>query len=614
MESKKQLNGFIKLEMNKFLRPLIDLLVYIKIFQQYLGAKMYFIFLFSTIASVLEGIGILMLLPLLESMGSIEKSNSSSGVFIEILTSTIDFFGLSHSTISVLFLIAAIFIIKGTLSFISLTINSYLIGILLKNIKVDLFEMYTNMSYSYYTSKNTGDFINLIAEQPNRAIESFKQLVILGSHLINTVVLIIIAFGISSSFGLLAVVGGIFLLSLFMRMNAYVQGLSRINAIENSTLNNWLIQVLHSFKYLVSTNQIKNLKFKIYSSINILTSNQIKSGIAGGFTQAIREPLAVVIIILIIYFQLVVFEHRLEPIIVSIALFYRALNSTLAVQSAFQGTFQLIGSMELINEEYQNQKLNRVDTGEVKIYDFKKEIVFKNVFFRYPKSKTDCLKNLNLKIKVNSSIGIVGESGSGKTTFVDLITLLHPLRKGSVSIDGISAQKIEKESWRNQISYISQDTVIFDDTIANNITMWAKTDDSLQIKMEEVSKQANILDFIKSLPEGFQTRVGDRGIQLSGGQRQRIFIARELFRKTSILILDEATSSLDSKAERSIQNSIEEIKGKFTLIIISHRISTLKNVDTIVVIENGSISQMGSYNDLKERSNAFQSLISYQNI
>ena len=266
---------------------------------------MYFIFVFSTLASLLEGFGIMMLLPLLESIGSLEKSGGASGAFSEFLYNIIDFLGLPSSAASVLFLITVIFIFKSILSFIAFTINAYLIGVLLKNIKVDLFELYTNMSYSYYASKNTGDFINLIAEQPNRAIESFKQLILFGSHLINTIVLIILAFSISFSFGLLAVVAGLLLLILFLRMNAFVQGLSRINAKENSILNQWLVQVLHGFKYLVSTNQIKKLKRNIFSSINILTSNQVKSGIAGGFTQAIREPLAVVLIIVIISLLLI---------------------------------------------------------------------------------------------------------------------------------------------------------------------------------------------------------------------------------------------------------------------------------------------------------------------
>jgi len=586
--------------MSNFLKPLSDILLYIRMFQYYLGPKMYLIFLFSLISSLLEGLGILMLLPLLEGLGGLEQNNFGENGVSFFLFKLFNFFGLPFSTISVLSVILVLFVLKGIITMITLSINSYMIGMLLKNIKVNLFELYTKMSFSYYTSKNTGDFINLIGEQPNRAIESFRQLILFGANLINTIVLITLAFTMSSSFGILATIAGILLLFLFMSMNSYVQNLSRINASENANLNKWLVQILHGFKYLVSTNQIRNLKKNIFSSIDILTSNHIKSGIAGSFTQSVREPLAVILIIGIIYFQLIIFELRLEPILVSIALFYRALNSTLAVQSSLQATFQLIGSMELINKEYKNQKKHSVRNGYGEIKNFEKFIEFKNVSFTYQNSQNPCLTKVNVKIEAKSTIGIVGESGSGKTTLVDLITLLNYSTEGELFIDGISAKDINKDNWRNQIGYISQDTVIFDDTIANNISMWKDTS-SRRERLIEIAKQANILDFIESLPNGFDTSVGDRGIQLSGGQKQRIFIARELYREPNILILDEATSALDTKAESIIQKSIEKIQGELTIIIIAHRTSTIRSVDKILLLENGKITQTGSYNELKAK-------------
>ena len=595
--------------MSNFFKPLTDIVLYTRMFQHYLGAKMYLIFLFSIIASLLEGLGILMLLPLLRSVGTLGQNNFKENGLSLFLFELFDFFGLSSSTISVLFMIVVLFVLKGIIIMVTLSINSYMIGALLKNIKINLFELYTRMSFSYYTSKNTGDFINLITEQPNRAIESFRQLILFWAHLINTIVLTILAFAMSSSFGILALTAGVFLLILFLRMNSYVQIISRINANENSILNKWLVQILHGFKYLVSTNQIKTLKKNIFSSIDILTSNQIKLGIAGSFTQSVREPLAVILIIGIIYFQLIVFELKLEPILVSIALFYRGLNSILAVQSSFQATFQLIGSMELINKEYHRQHDNSVKNGELEIKNFKKSIEFKNVFFKYKNTKKSCLINLNLKIEAKSTVGIIGKSGSGKTTLVDLITLLNETSQGKLLIDDISSKEIDKEKWRNQIGYISQDTVIFDDSIANNICMW-KESASEKERLIQVAEQANILEFIKSLPKGFETQVGDRGVQLSGGQKQRIFIARELYRRPNILILDEATSSLDYNSESKIQKSIENIQGELTLLIIAHRISTLMNADKIILIEEGMIKDIGSYNELKKKSNSFKKLIS----
>jgi len=182
--------------------------------------------------------------------------------------------------------------------------------------------------------------------------------------------------------------------------------------------------------------------------------------------------------------------------------------------------------------------------------------------------------------------------------------------EGLIFIDDIPTGSIKKSTWRDQIGYVSQEAIIFDDTIANNISLWQSNDLN---KLRDAAKQANILDFIESLPNGFNTVVGDRGVLLSGGQKQRIFIARELFRKPKVLILDEATSALDSKSEKNIQKSIESLKGKLTVIIIAHRLSTIKNVDKIYVIENGKIIEEGTYEDLKMNFNSkLSKLISQQ--
>jgi subfamily B ATP-binding cassette protein MsbA len=178
--------------------------------------------------------------------------------------------------------------------------------------------------------------------------------------------------------------------------------------------------------------------------------------------------------------------------------------------------------------------------------------------------------------------------------------------KGKLYIDGVLNSDIKKSSWRSQLGYVSQDSVIFDDTVANNISMWENdiNKDKLNENLINAAKQANILDFINSLPNGFNTLVGDRGILLSGGQKQRIFIARELFRNPKLLILDEATSALDSESEKNIQNSVELLQGKITVIIIAHRLSTIKGVDKIFLLDNGEIVESGSYDQLMNNKNS----------
>ena len=237
-------------------KPLIDIFKYLKIFQVYLGIRMYLIYVLGLIASISEGIGILMLLPLLQSLDSDSDVSKFDGGVNEVLYRFIEFLGFSDSIISILLLISIAFLFKGLITFIALGLTASLLGQLLKEIKVKLFDLYSNMSYGYFSTKNTGDLINLINEQPTKALESFRHLSLLGSHFINTIILMTLAFMMTVSFGLMALALGILLLILFLRMNSYVQNLSRIAAEENGVLTKWLIQSIHGFKYLISTNQI----------------------------------------------------------------------------------------------------------------------------------------------------------------------------------------------------------------------------------------------------------------------------------------------------------------------------------------------------------------------
>ena len=598
----------------KLFNPIFDVVRYIKMYQIYLGFRMYLIYVLGIVASFLEGIGIIMLLPLLQSLDEGNDLKNSEGILNQSIYKLINFLGLTDSVLSILILICIAFVLKGVVTFFSHGLTAILTGELLKEIKMKLFELYSKMSYSYFTSKNTGDLINLINEQPTKALEAFRQLAWLGSYLLNTIVLMSLAFIITFSFGIMALGLGILILILFLKMNSYVQNLSRIAAHENGTLTKWLIQSLHGFKYLISTNQINSLKKYVNNSISILTSTQIKSGVAGAFTQSVREPIAVLFIMVIVYVQIFILNLSLEPILVSIVLFYRALNSTLAVQSAFQTTFQNIGSMELVHEEFLNQRKHQFNNGNKLIGKFEKQITINNVTFNYDDSLRG-VNNISLNIPFKSSIAIVGESGSGKTTLVDLITLTHQQQKGDIIIDGTNSREINQSSWKKQIGYVSQDTIIFDDTIANNISMWQDNlnDKETYNKLRNAAKKANILNFIESLEKGFNTVVGDRGILLSGGQKQRIFIARELFRNPNILILDEATSALDSESEKNIQDSIESLKGKITVIIIAHRLSTIKKVDNIYLLDKGKIIEKGSYDDLKNDKNSkFSEIVELQ--
>jgi ABC-type multidrug transport system fused ATPase/permease subunit len=597
--------------------PIRDIPHYLRIFQTYLGKRMYVIFGLSLVAGLAEGVGIVMLLPLLNTLGaSSESAQAELGGVGGFLNEVLAGLGLQDATVAVLLIITAAFVLKGALTFGASGFNAYLRGQLLRELKGRLFDGYSKMNYGYYASRDTGHFINLINEQTTRALQAFNQLTLFATQTINALVYLGLAFLVAWRFGVMALVVGLVLLVLFRTLSNYVRNLSRQTASENGNLAKLLIQTLHAFKYLTATGQTQGLKRSITASIARLTGYQIRTGIASSFTQAVREPIAVVFIMGIVLVQLVYFQQPLAPILVSILLFYRGLNATLSIQGNWQGCLESIGSMELVHTEFANQEKHKEVNGSVVIGSFNKGIRFEDIHFSYGKNLADVIRGISLDIPVKTSVALVGESGAGKSTIVDLLTLMLKPQKGQVLIDGVPGDQIELASWRKQIGYVSQDTVVFDDTIANNISLWigdAKNDALLGKRIQEAAKQAHIAHFIETLPDGYDTLVGDRGVRLSGGQRQRLFIARELFRKPNLLILDEATSALDSESERAIQQSFDELKGQITVVIIAHRLSTIRNVDRVYVFDQGKLVEQGEYEELRDSDDSkFGKLVAMQ--
>jgi ATP-binding cassette subfamily C protein len=233
---------------------------------------------------------------------------------------------------------------------------------------------------------------------------------------------------------------------------------------------------------------------------------------------------------------------------------------------------------------------------------FKEKIAFTNVSFAY-NSDSHVLDSVSFTIPKGSTFGVIGPSGSGKTTTADLLLRLFHPTSGSITVDGQPVEEISISDWRQYISYVSQDVFLLNASIAENIRFYASN--ITEADIETAARQANIYDFIMSLPQGFETTVGDRGVLLSGGQRQRVVLARALVRKPQLLILDEATSALDSESERLIQDSIESLHGSVTVFVIAHRLSTIESVDTLLVLQGGRVAEIGSPEDLRSNPNSY---------
>jgi ABC-type multidrug transport system fused ATPase/permease subunit len=474
------------------------------------------------------------------------------------------------------------------------------------------------MDYRYYIRQNAGHFINVINQQVNRFFSSFASFIGFTSQVVNTCAYFGFAFVIAWRFALMAMGVGVVLLVLFKYLNAYVRRLSRKRSAEMSTLNKLLVQSLQGFKYIVSTGQTGHLRQGVVDSVNRLTGYIFRQRAAGAFTGALKEPVSVLLIVSLIAVQVTVFNDPIAPIFVALLLFHRGMQAVISVQSGWQGTMDKIGSVEMVDDEFDAVLQHQEQSGTRQLAPLHEGIELRNVHFAYNEADGDVLRDIDVDIPANTSVALVGESGAGKSTLVDLLTLMLKPRTGTVTIDGVPHDTIDLASWRDQIGYVSQETVVFDDTVANNISLWQgdiEEDPALRERVYHAAERAHAHHFIQDLPNGYQTVVGDRGVRLSGGQRQRLFVARELFKQPNLLLLDEATSDLDTASEQHIQSSIDALQGEVTVVIIAHRLSTVKNADRVYVLDEGRVVEAGTYEELRMRENGeFREMVEMQSL
>jgi len=297
-----------------------------------------------------------------------------------------------------------------------------------------------------------------------------------------------------------------------------------------------------------------------------------------------------------------------ELFITYIALFSQVINPAKNISTAIANYKRGISTLDRLNEILEADEVIEQKADAINIKNFKNNIVFKDVDFSY--HQIPVLKKININIEKGELVALVGESGAGKSTLADLLLRFYDVTSGSIMIDGIDIRDYVIDDLRSLYSVVTQDVILFNDTIFNNIAFGLKA--VSESAVHEAAKMANAYDFIMQLPDKFMTVIGDRGLTLSGGQRQRISIARAILRNAAILVLDEATSAMDTESEKLVQEALDNVMKNRTSIVIAHRLSTIQHADKIIVITAGEIVEQGSHQELLDLKGKYYELLQIQ--
>ena len=305
-----------------------------------------------------------------------------------------------------------------------------------------------------------------------------------------------------------------------------------------------------------------------------------------------------------------VFKGEIQPdvFIGYLILFSQLISPFKSISKAIYDSSQGIAALERIEKITLEKKIiNYVESKEEK-FIFSKEISFNKVFFKY--DKEEVLNNISFKINKGETVAIVGHSGAGKSTIADLLIRFYDVQSGTIKIDDINIQELSLGQLRDLMGVVTQESILFNDSVINNIGLGLKEIDHNQVIKS--SQMANAHDFIENMGGKYHTQIGDGGNKLSGGEKQRLSIARAIYKNPEILILDEATSSLDTKSEKSVQEALERLMKNRTSLVIAHRLSTIQNADKIIVLDKGKIVEMGSHQELIKKNNFYKNFIDMQ--
>jgi subfamily B ATP-binding cassette protein MsbA len=521
---------------------------------------------------------------------------------------------LALGLICLLFLVSVF--LKNLFFYLSFYVLAPIKMSVVTRLRAELYHKLLQLPIGYFTDQRKGDVMsrmtNDIAEIETSVVGTLEGLI---KDPINVLIILIALVIISPILSLF--------LFIFLPLTAVVIGRisrslkkqSNISAIQLGELLSTLEETLSGLRVIKAFNAEHLLKGKFMKTNNDLFVIRRKMQLRRDLASPLSEFLGVLVLIGILWFggKLVLSSSvglNAEGFIMYIILFSQIINPAKSLSTSFYNMQKGSAAIARIEEILQAPvKVDENENGQ-QISTFNHAIEFKNVSFQYEDKVI--LKNINLTIEKGKTIALVGSSGAGKSTLADLIPRFHDVSSGELLIDGINIKDYSLHSVRTLMGIVTQEPILFNDTIAHNISLGMEH--ATQEQIISAAKIANADNYISKKEEGYDTNIGDRGSKLSGGERQRLTIARAVLKNPPILILDEATSSLDTESERLVQDAINNMMQNRTSIVIAHRLSTIRHADEIIVLRQGEIIERGHHDELIEKGGMYKRLVDMQEV
>lgn len=512
-------------------------------------------------------------------------------------------------------LVLALFLLKNLFNYLAMYFITFLRNGVLKDIRNKMYQKITELPISYYSEKRKGDVIARITSDVLEIQHSFLSILeLIVREPLTILFTIIIMFGISAKLTLfvfifIPIAGAIISRigkSLKKQSDNVQKEQGQFLSIVEETLGGLrVIKAFNSESRFYKT--FSNSTQRFFDFSNKLLNRQNLASPTGEF-------LGILVIGALLWFggKMVLVDKTLDAssFIAYMGLAYNILTPAKAISKASYGVKKGNAAAERVLEILETENPIVDKENAIQKASFDSGIELKNISFKYEDEYV--LKNFDLNVPKGETVALVGQSGSGKSTIANLVTRFYDVNEGEIKIDGIDIKDMSKKSLRNLLGLVTQDSILFNDTVAKNISLG--NENATIDEITEAAKIANAHEFIVDLPEGYDTNIGDSGNKLSGGQKQRLSIARAVLKNPPIMILDEATSALDTESERLVQDALEKMMRNRTSIVIAHRLSTIQKANNIVVLQKGEIVEQGSHEELLAKNGTYKKLVEMQSL